>query len=174
VEAEEALLAVVEEVVPEVAAALGVVVVAVAAAEEVSRRIRYAICRRDSHEPASLWLRMEETTVSAAAAAAASKTGDESQHASYDRIRKPHSESAKWLPKVVRFCRGSNSLCTATSVDLIARLALFTPIRKHADGPNENTENHSSNSPIFVYMIVGYDARIQISRGQTSLDIGPG
>jgi hypothetical protein len=52
VEAEEALLAVVEEVVPEVAAALGVVVVAVA--EEVSRRIRYAVCMRDSHEPASL------------------------------------------------------------------------------------------------------------------------
>jgi hypothetical protein len=116
---------------------------------------------------------MEETTVSAAAAA--SKTGDESQHASYGRISEPHSESAKWLPKVLRFCRVSTSLCTATSVNLIARSALFIPIRKHADGPNENTENRSSNSLIFpriACMIVGYKARIQIHRGQFSLDTG--
>lgn len=59
-EAEEALLVVAEEVVLEVAAALGVVVAV--AAEEVSRRIRYAVSTRDSHEPASLGLRMEETT----------------------------------------------------------------------------------------------------------------
>jgi len=67
VEAEEALLVVVEEVVPGVAAALGVVV-AVAAAEEVSRRTRHAVRVRGSYEPASLRSRMEETTVSVAVA----------------------------------------------------------------------------------------------------------
>jgi hypothetical protein len=72
VEAEEALLVVAEEVVPEVAAALGVVVAV--AAEEVSRRMRYAVSMRDSHEPASLGLRSEETTVPAAATA--SNIGD--------------------------------------------------------------------------------------------------
>ena len=66
-EAEEALLVVVEEVVPGVAAALGVVV-AVAAAEEVSRRTRHAVRVRGSYEPASLRSRMEETTVSVAVA----------------------------------------------------------------------------------------------------------
>ena len=66
-EAEEALLVVAEEVVPEVAAALGVVVAVVA--EEVSRRMRYAVSMRNSHEPASLGLRMEERTVPAAATA---------------------------------------------------------------------------------------------------------
>jgi hypothetical protein len=53
VDAEVVLLVVVEEAVPGVAAALGAVV-AVAAAEEVSRRTGYAVCMRDSHEPASL------------------------------------------------------------------------------------------------------------------------
>jgi hypothetical protein len=63
VEAEEALLVVVEEVALGVAAALGVVV-AVAAAEEVSRRTKHAVRVRGSYEPASLRSRMEETKVS--------------------------------------------------------------------------------------------------------------
>jgi hypothetical protein len=53
VDAEVVPLVVVEEAVPGVAAALGAVV-AVAAAEEVSRRTGYAVCMRDSDEPASL------------------------------------------------------------------------------------------------------------------------
>jgi hypothetical protein len=58
--AEEALLVAVEEVVLGVVAAPGVVV-AVAAAEEVSRRTRHAVRVRDSYEPASLRSKMQET-----------------------------------------------------------------------------------------------------------------
>ena len=90
---------------------------------------------------------MEETAVLAAAVAL--NTGSQSHHASCDSIGGPHSESAKWLTNDLRFCRGGNSLCAAHPVNLIARSAHFIHIRKHADGPNENTENCSSNKPIF-------------------------
>lgn len=63
----EALLVVVEGVVLGVAAALEVVA---AVAEEVSRRTGGTVRVKDSHGPASLSSRTEETTMLAAAAAA--------------------------------------------------------------------------------------------------------